>query len=265
MENLLQLAVTASIEAGLEIMKIYRTDFEIEYKEDESPLTSADKAANMLIMSYLSSTDIPVLSEEGRSIPFEERKHWRELWIVDPLDGTKEFIKKNDEFTVNIALIINGKPTMGVIYAPVLDQLYYGDSQNGAFMLSEAADYFKQGKAFDIAQKLPLILERSYYGIVASRSHLSPETSQYIEEIKMVHNPVHIISKGSSLKLCMIAEGEADVYPRFSPTSEWDIAAGHAIVNAAGGKIVLASDPNKELPYNKENILNENFIAFSKL
>ncbi len=264
MNNLLRIAINASIEAGLEILTIYHAPFEIEYKADESPLTTADTAANKIIMKHLSQTDIPVLSEEGRSIPYQERKNWTKLWIVDPLDGTKEFIKKNDEFTVNIALVANGKPTMGVIYAPVLDELYYGEQNLGAFKVSEASKRFSNNKLNGKAQKLPLPIIKTDFGIVASRSHLSAETSTYIDEMKTTHGSVQIITKGSSLKLCMIAEGMADVYPRFSPTSEWDIAAGHAIVNAAGGKIVQAENHEKELFYNKEDILNPNFIALAK-
>lgn len=263
MNDLLRLAISASIEAGLEILNIYNAPFEIEYKADESPLTTADTAANKIIMKHLSQTDIPVLSEEGRSIPYQERKNWTKLWIVDPLDGTKEFIKKNDEFTVNIALIQEGKPILGVIYAPVLDELYYGEQNLGAFKVSEASKRFSNNKLNGNAQRLPLPSIKTDFGVVASRSHLSPETSAYIDEMKTTRS-VQIITKGSSLKLCMIAEGVADVYPRFAPTSEWDIAAGHAIVNAAGGKIVQAANSEKELFYNKEDILNPNFIAFAK-
>ena len=262
MNKLLKTAITASIKAGAEILKIYNTDFEVAYKEDESPLTLADKNANEIIMSFLMDTGIPVLSEEGRSISFEERKNWKTLWIVDPLDGTKEFVKKNDEFTVNIALIENQKPVMGVVYAPVLDELYFGEEELGAYKLNQASE--KTDNFEDIlmlSSKLPLDISKSYYGIVASRSHLTPETTAYIDEIRKGHDEIKIVSKGSSLKICMVAEGTADVYPRFAPTSEWDTAAGHAVVLASGGRIVQANSPVDEVIYNKEDILNPWFIV----
>ena len=265
MTNLLKTAIQASIEAGKEILKIYTTDFDVEYKEDQSPLTLADKNANDVIMSFLEPTAIPVLSEEGRSIPFEERKDWKELWIVDPLDGTKEFVKKNDEFTVNIALIRNRKPVMGVVYAPVLDELYFGAEETGAFKLENASQKMaKINELIHISSRLPLTTPRSYYAIVASRSHLTPETTTYIDEIRKEHEKIKIVSKGSSLKICMIAEGTADVYPRFAPTSEWDTAAGHAVVLASGGRIVQANNPEEEVIYNKENILNPWFVGITK-
>jgi len=262
MNKHLNTIIRASIKAGEEILKIYKTDFEVEYKEDESPLTLADKNANDVIMSFLRETDIPVLSEEGRNIHYEERKNWSELWIVDPLDGTKEFVKKNDEFTVNIALVRNQKPIMGVVYAPVLDELYFGEENLGAYKLEKASE--RSGNPEEIlkyASKLPFKLSKTYYGIVASRSHLTPETTSFIYKVRKGHEDVKIVSKGSSLKIVMVAEGVADVYPRFAPTSEWDTAAGHAVVLASGGRIVQAENPEKEVVYNKENILNPWFIV----
>ena len=262
MHSLLKTAITASIKAGAEILKIYNTDFEVAYKKDESPLTLADKNANDIIMSFLLKTGIPVLSEEGRSISFEERKNWNRLWIVDPLDGTKEFVKKNDEFTVNIALIENHKPIMGVVYAPVLDELYFGEEELGAYKLNNASEKINDFEnIFSFSSKLPLDISKSYYGVVASRSHLTAETSAYIDAIKREHDKIKIVSKGSSLKIVMVADGTADIYPRFAPTSEWDTAAGHAVVLASGGRIVQAKNPNDEVVYNKEDILNPWFIV----
>ena len=262
MNNLLKIAILASIKAGLEILKIYKTDFSVEYKEDESPLTLADKNANEVIMAYLDDSGIPVLSEEGRSIVYDERKQWNELWIVDPLDGTKEFVKRNGEFTVNIALVKDHQPIMGVVYTPVPDILYFGDKNLGAFKLENASAL---ANSFDgilnSATKLPQNSKTSTYNIVASRSHLTQETKDFIERIKEKHQNIKIVSKGSSLKICMIAEGSADIYPRFAPTYEWDTAAGHAIVLASGGRIVQAEKPENELLYNKENLLNPWFIA----
>ena len=262
MNEFLKIAIIASVKAGEEILKIYNTDFDVEYKEDESPLTMADKNANEVIMSFLNKTNIPVLSEEGRSIQYEERKNWKELWIVDPLDGTKEFVKKNDEFTVNIALIKEGIPVLGVVYTPVLDELYFGMKDFGAYKIVKAKEHISNEDDYmKSASKLPLKQKKEYYGIVASRSHLSPETTTYIDEIRKGHDEIKIMSKGSSLKICMVAEGTADVYPRFAPTSEWDTAAGHAVVLASGGRIVQANNPDKEVVYNKEDILNPWFIV----
>ncbi len=194
MNPLLKTAIIASILAGKEILKIYKTDFEVEYKKDESPLTIADKNANDIIVSFLKGTGIPVLSEEGRSIPFKERENWNQLWIVDPLDGTKEFIKKNDEFTVNIALIENQKPIMGVVYAPVLDELYFGVEGLGAYKLKNASKNIQnQEDIIKLASKLPLDISKSYYGVVASRSHLTSETTAYIDEIKKEHNEIKTV------------------------------------------------------------------------
>ncbi len=262
MGDLLKTIIIASIKAGTEILKIYNSNFKVEYKSDESPLTLADKNANSIIMSFLKDTRIPVLSEEGRNITYEERRDWDELWIVDPLDGTKEFVKKNDEFTVNIALIKKGKPVLGVVYAPVLDELYWGTEGQGAYKLLKASEKINDmDNILGLALPLPLNNSKSYFGIVASRSHLSPETTAYIDEIRKNQDNIKIISKGSSLKIAMVAEGTADIYPRFAPTSEWDTAAGHAVVLASGGRIVQAHNPNKEISYNKKNILNPWFIV----
>jgi 3'(2'), 5'-bisphosphate nucleotidase len=262
MNKLLDIAIIASIKAGLEILKVYSTDFDVEYKEDESPLTIADKNANKIIVSYLNNTGIPVLSEEGRSIPYGERKNWKKLWIVDPLDGTKEFVKRNGEFTVNIALIKNNQPVMGIVYTPVPDILYFGDKNLGAFRLENASALINSFEDILIsATKLPQNIQTSTYKIVASRSHLTQETKDFVEKIKEKHQHTEIVTRGSSLKICMIAEGSADIYPRFAPTMEWDTAAGHAIVLASGGRIVQAEKPEHELVYNKENLLNPWFIV----
>ena len=256
----LQTIITASIKAGKEILKIYHTDFSVEYKEDQSPLTMADKNANDVINAFLKDTGIPVLSEEGRNIDYKERKRWNRLWIVDPLDGTKEFVKRNDEFTVNIALVENHEPVMGVVYTPVQDVLYVGGKSLGAFKIEGASKKEDLMNELSNNNRLPAIKEKDYYGVVASRSHMNEETSRFIEEIKTLHDHVKIVSKGSSLKLCMIAEGTADTYPRFAPTMEWDTAAGDAVVRASGGKVLIAKTENN-LQYNKEDLLNPGFIA----
>ena len=246
--ELLQLAKSAAILAGEEILKVYNKDFEVSYKEDESPLTIADKNANAVIEKMLLESKIPILSEEGRQVPFKERKNWDKLWIVDPLDGTKEFVKRNGEFTVNIALIENGSPVMGVIYVPVTNVLYYA-SEEGAFKESKNS-----------IDKLPILTYRQSFIAVGSRSHQSPETKAYFDSLINKHGKIEVISMGSSLKICLVAEGKADVYPRFAPTMEWDTAAGHAIANYANKKLIDYKT-KKEMKYNREQLLNNWFIV----
>ncbi|MCF2592295.1 3'(2'),5'-bisphosphate nucleotidase CysQ [Bacteroides caecigallinarum] len=265
-KNILMVAIRAAIEAGAKIMSVYtdpNADFEIEKKADNSPLTIADRKAHEVISKILSSTNIPVLSEEGKKLPFESRKEWNELWIVDPLDGTKEFIKKNGEFTVNIAYVKNGKPEAGVIYIPVKEELYLGDCECGAFKIENINSISEDDTFPSLTSKaihLPIKENREKFVVVASRSHLSPETQDFIEKIKESHPNIETVSKGSSLKLCLIAEGKADIYPRFAPTMEWDTAAGHAIIRAAG-KEVYHTDEKTPLTYNKEDLLNPWFIS----
>lgn len=263
-ENL-SIALRASIIAGNEIMGIYTnpdSDFQIEKKADNSPLTIADKNANERIVALLQRTELPILSEEGKMVPFEERKEWDKLWIVDPLDGTKEFIKQNGEFTVNIALIEKGTPVLGVIYVPAEQVIYFGAVGLGAFK-AEVADPLNPhaiDSVFEKAYRIPQMQERDEVIVVASRSHLSAETEAYIQKIKETGRPVDMVSKGSSIKICLVAEGAADVYPRFAPTMEWDTAAGHAIAKAAG-KEIYHIDEVTPLSYNKEDLLNPWFIV----
>jgi len=245
----LKIAKEASSEAGQEILKIYNTeDFGIETKNDNSPLTRADKAANEVIMSYLAPTEIPVLSEEGKYIPFDERKNWEYLWIVDPLDGTKEFIKRNGEFTVNIALVNKGVPILGVVFAPILKKLYGG-------ALGLGGDLFFNNKVIPLEKRPVSDLTIQKIRVVASRSHLNIETEEFL---KKLDNP-EIVSMGSSLKFMMLAEGLADIYPRFAPTMEWDTAAAHAILLEIGRDVV--DESNNSLKYNKRNLLNPYFRA----
>ena len=264
MNKNLSITISAAIDAGKAILEVYHTDFDVEFKDDHSPLTLADKKANEIIVAHLKETGIPVLSEEGRHIPYSERKNWKRLWIVDPLDGTKEFVKKNGEFTVNIALVENQVPVTGVVYAPVLDILYVGDKDLGAFKILQAGKKEDISRELNEENRIPADKDKDYFGIVASRSHLTKETEDFIERLKKENQRIKIVSKGSSLKLCMVAEGEADIYPRFAPTSEWDTAAGDAVVRAAGGKTVQANHPEKALVYNKEDILNPWFVVKRK-
>jgi len=259
--ELTQLAIKAAIEASKDILTIYKSDdFEIETKEDNSPLTKADKAAHKIISSILQESKIPILSEEGKSIPYETRKYWNKLWIVDPIDGTKEFIKRNGEFTVNIALIDNNKPVIGVILAPDSGVLYFSEKNIGAFKSTTNLDYFNPENLLAEALPLPLNHENKEYAVVASRSHLSKETKAYVKNLKAKHGEVKFISKGSSLKLCMVAEGMANCYPRFAPTMEWDTAAGQAICEAAGFQ-VIDFKTKKSMIYNRKDLLNNWFIV----
>jgi 3'(2'), 5'-bisphosphate nucleotidase len=232
----------------------------VEKKADNSPLTIADKASHHIIEEKLKTTGIPILSEEGKNIEFSERKKWEKFWLVDPLDGTKEFIKQNGEFTVNIALIENSAPVLGVIYVPVNGILYFGDVVDGSWKVEEKLDNYSFANVFEKAEKLDGVPSSRDYKVVGSRSHMSPETENYILELKKKYKKIEIVSKGSSLKICMVAEGIANEYPRFGPTMEWDTAAGHAIANAAGKKLWL-TDFSSELKYNKENLLNPYFIV----
>ncbi|MGM0619475.1 MAG: 3'(2'),5'-bisphosphate nucleotidase CysQ [Bacteroidota bacterium] len=260
---MLNTAIKAAIKAGREILKIYNdpnADFSVERKADNSPLTIADKASHQVINQLLKSTGLPVLSEEGRDISYEERKSWETFWMVDPLDGTKEFIKRNGEFTVNIALISKNKPVLGVIYVPVSKVIYVGEIQQGAWKLEETPEDATVESVKNAGSRLPAVTQKPGYTIVGSRSHANDETRDYIEERKKEHPQIDIISKGSSLKICMVAEGIADEYPRFGPTMEWDTAAGHAIANASGKKLWL-TNLEKELSYNKKNLLNPYFIV----
>jgi len=242
--------VAIAKEAGNAIMQVYKQDFEVEYKQDSSPLTLADKKANNIIEDGLNqlSVNFPILSEEGKEIPYKDRKHWEYFWLIDPLDGTKEFVKKNGEFTVNIALIHKDTPVLGVVYAPALDMCYWAKQGEGAF---------KDG------QRLPLKTEdqRNTYKIVASRSHMSYETQAFIDAID-TEKEKELISIGSSLKICLVAEGEADIYPRLGPTMEWDTGAAHAIIHESGRYLQqYKSSIYSTHKYNKKNLLNQWFVV----
>jgi len=242
------LIIDAARDAGIKILEVYNSeDFGVEEKGDHSPLTKADQLAHETIVEKLKETELPILSEEGAKIPYEERKEWEYFWMVDPLDGTKEFIKKNGEFTVNIALIHNQKPILGVVYAPVLDKLYFGGEGIGAF----------KSENMDPQVELKIIEnENGAKRIVASRSHLNEETKKYIEQYK----DAETVSMGSSLKFMLIADSEADIYPRFAPTMEWDTAAANAVLRGLNIEVINMED-NKPLRYNKENLLNPNFLV----
>lgn len=269
-EKLLNEIIEIAVQAGSEIMEIYNKDFSIEYKDDKSPLTEADKHSNEVIVAGLKKLDrqYPILSEETKAAEYAERKEWSHFWLVDPIDGTKEFIKKNGEFTVNIALVEDGAPVMGVVYAPALDTLYYGMKDFGAYR-----------KTGDKLEQMPVIknnpAESKVIRVVASRSHLNEETANFIDAVAKQYSDCEVekVSKGSSLKLCMVAEGSADIYPRVAPTMEWDTGAAQGVVEAAGKgtyKFETFSADNvnfnsavdaEKLTYNKEDLINPYFVA----
>lgn len=262
------------IEAGKEILNVYHSDFEVESKDDQSPLTLADKHSHRVITSQLRELypDIPILSEEGQDQPYAKRRNWDVFWLVDPLDGTKEFIKRNGEFTVNIALVDDRRPVLGFIHAPVLDTLYFARQGLGAYRLDHVQTIACKDDSLLIAhsEKLPSINgKKGEINVIASRSHLSPETEKFIARLNTEFDSVHTVSAGSSLKLCKVAEGSADIYPRFAPTMEWDTAAGQAIVEQAGGSVTLVDEEGNtthdRLLYNRENLVNPWFVARRRL
>lgn len=264
LDKMLYVAIQAALKAGEAIMEVYDSaDFGIEIKEDASPLTKADKNANMVINGFLEPTNIPIISEENKEIPYEIRKQWDECWIVDPVDGTKEFIKRNGEFTVNIALVKNNIPVLGVIYVPVSKTLYWANVTTQTAHKAIVNKYEITREALiALAKPLQPIKETTTIAVVGSRSHMSNETLQYVAQLKAEGKEVTIVSKGSSLKFCLVAEGEANVYPRFAPTMEWDTAAGQAICSAVGVS-VISEETKATLQYNKENLLNPWFICKS--
>jgi 3'(2'), 5'-bisphosphate nucleotidase len=267
-DNLLLTAIKASLKAGKAILKVYHSsEIEITIKSDNSPLTLADRNAHFEIDKILSKSKLPILSEEGKNIRYETRKHWEYYWLVDPLDGTKEFIKHNGEFTVNIALINDSTPILGVIYAPVQDKMYFASRSRGSYRIDDFSKlkYAINDLNFLIKSAINLNVKhnKSNFQVIASRSHLYPKTVEFINKIKKQHNNIEYLSKGSSLKFCLIADGEADLYPRFGPTMEWDTAAGHAIVQFSGGN-VLDFESEKPLEYNKKSLLNPAFVVYAK-
>jgi 3'(2'), 5'-bisphosphate nucleotidase len=239
--------------AGEEILAVYGTSFSVLEKADRSPLTQADRRSHEIIAQALAMLDdLPVLSEEGKSIPYSVRKAWTRFWLVDPLDGTKEFVNRNGEFTVNIALIENGSPVLAVIYVPVSGVLYHAEKGRGARRI-------KGG----VTTALPIAAGSGHLRIVGSRSHASAEFTEYAARLKARYPESDFVSAGSSLKFCLVAEGTADVYPRLGPTMEWDTAAGQLIVEEAGGSVEEAGT-RATLAYNKSNLLNPHFIAYRR-
>ncbi len=261
MNDLLKISIEAALAAGKEILQVYEHEFEVETKEDKSPLTEADKRSHNKIKEMLSPLSIDMLSEEGKQLAYDDRKQWKKFWLIDPLDGTKEFIKRNGEFTVNIALIEDGVPVAGVVYVPVTGKMFYGSKENGSYAFTYNEKENKTVEAYmQSAEKLPDAAPPKMFTIVASRSHNTPETEAFIDEKRKQYGEVNCVSSGSSIKLCLVAEGKANVYPRLAPTMEWDTAAGHAVAKFAGCN-VYDYKTCKELQYNKENLLNPWFVV----
>jgi 3'(2'), 5'-bisphosphate nucleotidase len=248
--EMLACLVEAERKAGAAIMTVYRSPVSVEQKADRSPVTAADRLSHEIVTTTLKRNyAFPVLSEEGKRIEYDERRRWDTFWLVDPLDGTKEFINGNGEFTVNVALISGGVPVMGAIYVPVKDLLYYAVKGGGAYKIEH-----------ELTVRLPLRTERKGCTVVGSRSHASREFEEYVRTLRARHEDLAFVSAGSSLKFCLVAEGAADLYPRLGTTMEWDTAAGQLIVEEAGGRVVDASD-GRPLRYNKADLRNPHFIV----
>jgi 3'(2'), 5'-bisphosphate nucleotidase len=269
--SLLNLAINAAITAGKEILKIYETDFFVETKSDNTPVTLADKAASDSIILALTPTNIPIISEEEAILDYEIRKNWPRVWLVDPLDGTKEFVKRNGEFTVNIALIENKQPVIGVIYSPVSKDLYFAAVNYGSFKVDGPSVLVEKSKGdSDLVEnlkklgvKLPNQKLPKTYTVVASRSHLSKDINQHIDKLKNLYGAVDVINVGSSIKQCWVAEGKAHEYMRLGTTMEWDTAAGQCILEQSGSQL-LDLETSLPMRYNKENMKNSFFIAKNK-
>lgn len=257
--NALTIALKAALKAGKEILNHYNQSVEIILKEDHSPVTIADKESQKIILSYLSTTPFPIISEEMENITFYERQKWNYCWIVDPLDGTKEFINKNGEFTVNIALVQNHLPILGVVYSPATRDLYFASKDIGAYKIMIENDNLNLENLISLPAK-------QNYGslkVVVSRSHSNIQTEAFINALKEKYDHVETVIGGSSLKICKVAEGSAHLYPRFGRTMEWDTAAGHAILKYSNANL-FDMDSMQELQYNKINLENPNFIAIRK-
>ncbi|MCI1751538.1 MAG: 3'(2'),5'-bisphosphate nucleotidase CysQ [Flavobacteriales bacterium] len=272
LKPLMDRAIDAAFAAGKEILDVYSRPINVELKDDRSPLTEADKRAHTAIAAELAKTGLPVLSEEGKHLSAADRQAWGMYWLVDPVDGTKEFIKRNGEFTVNIALMARDsepagllgshRPVGGVLYVPVKDVLYFAWKDGGSYRLEKATTFAGKTayEAAASAKRLPMPHQREAFTIVASRSHASPDTDAYIQKMEKKHGKVATVSMGSALKICLVAEGAADAYPRYAPTMEWDTAAGHAIADEAGKSLVDVST-GQPMRYNKHDLLNQWFIV----
>jgi 3'(2'), 5'-bisphosphate nucleotidase len=258
--EMLTMTLRAAVEAGRELR--YRKDraLNIQSKEDDSPVTIADENAHRIIFDILKESGIPILSEEGRDIPLAERQSWEKFWMIDPLDGTKEFIKGRNEYTINIALIEKKEAVFGLIAVPELNQIYCGESGGCSYRFMENDLSGDFSIAREKATLLPDQTDDSEYRVLASRSHLSKQTEAYIDELRKEKGEIVFVQAGSALKFCRLAEGKADIYPRFTPCMEWDTAAGHAILKGVGRDILKVED-GRPLEYDKPDLLSPFFIA----
>lgn len=263
-EALLELAINAALQAGEEILRIYGAGFSVEKKSDNTPVTEADRSSGRIIESVLKASQIPVISEEESLADYSERKSWKRVWIVDPLDGTKEFVKRNGEFAVNIALVEDCKPVIGVIYAPVLKELYFGSRDRGSYKVLQAEPSQKPGSLIASAIRMPSHTLPKTHTLVASRSHLSRDINAYLSQLEHVYGSVGMINTGSSIKQCWVADGRAHEYPRFGTTMEWDTAAGQCLLEEAGGSLI-GFETQLPLVYNKVNMQNPFFVARAKV
>jgi 3'(2'), 5'-bisphosphate nucleotidase len=273
LEPLLAAALRATARAFPEILSVYGGSFTVDVKEDLSPVTEADRRSNSMITAELSaSSPYPILSEEGRSIPFSERSGWRRFWVVDPLDGTKEFVKRNGEFTINIAFVEAAVPVLGVVYAPLPDLLFFAFAGGGAYKLQGFAELAAAGIPEDLLERATRLSPREPFSfdekrrekitVIGSRSHRGERFADYVRQLgERYAARVEIMTSGSALKPCLVAEGKADLYPRFGPTMEWDTAAPHAVVRGVGKRMV-ALESGKELQYNKEELVNPSFLVY---
>lgn len=257
LKKLAELALEAAAEAGKKILEVYKRTITVDMKSDGSPLTEADSASHIIISGILRREKYPVMSEEGKEIPYDERKLWKNYWLVDPLDGTKEFIKRNGEFTVNIAFMENNSPVLGIIFQPANGISIAGIENDGVYK-------FSGSERLVISEKNKLHPDnnviRKNFRVIASRTHNSPETDTFINRLNESHKNIELLNAGSALKFCLLAEGFADIYPRFAPTMEWDTAAGHAILKSTG-KNIYVYPAGKEMTYNKPKLINDWFIA----
>jgi 3'(2'), 5'-bisphosphate nucleotidase len=280
-ELLLSVALRATARAFPEILSVYGGSFTVDTKADRSPITEADRRSNQVITDELSrGSSYPILSEEGRSTCFSERRDWQRFWVVDPLDGTREFVKRNGEFTINIALVEGAVPVLGVVYAPVPDLLYFaweeGGPHGGSYRLEGFSELAGQvpdelgERAVERAVKLPSrepfdfdeTHKKKSITVIGSRSHRGPCFTDYVRELESRYaEQVRIRTSGSALKPCLVADGKADIYPRFGPTMEWDTAAPHAVVRGVGRRMV-AFESGRELVYNKEQLVNPSFLVY---
>jgi 3'(2'), 5'-bisphosphate nucleotidase len=284
MDNLLSAALTASLSGAHVVMEVYSaSDWDVEEKADKSPLTRADREAHSTVHNLLSesSTEIPILSEEGAHLPYEERRNWKQFWMVDPLDGTKEFLSRHGEFTVNVALVAGSTPVLGIVSVPAKDTYYIAVAGGGSFRapIGVASEAARSDKPLSVLSAKGTRLHsnksaaisgqsKNVVRVIASRSHLNPETQNFIDSLQKSYEKVELIQAGSAVKLCRVAEGLADYYPRLAPTMEWDTAAGDIVVREAGGQVLVADGAGKThgapLTYNKEDLHNPYFIAAAR-